>query len=108
VTLVSSAEEGLSAVRDSSFDTLLCDIMMPGMTGIEFYEQLDLAERRRVVFITGGVLTEPARRFLEEHRVPCLEKPVAIEDLETALSRAWSASLARDLGAAAGARAGTA
>jgi PAS domain S-box-containing protein len=104
VTLVGSADEGLAAVRNTRFDTLLCDIMMPGMTGIEFYERLDIAERRKVVFITGGVLTEQARRFLEEQNVPCLEKPVSIEDLEAALSRTIEddhAPLRHDLGPAA-------
>jgi PAS domain S-box-containing protein len=103
VTLVGSAEEGLLAVRGTRFDTMLCDIMMPGMTGIEFYERLDIAERKKVVFITGGVLSELARRFLEEQNVPCLEKPVGIVDLEAALSRAPSNGerLTRDLGPAA-------
>jgi PAS domain S-box-containing protein len=103
VTLVNSAEEGLAAVQGARFDTMLCDIMMPGMTGIEFYERLDAAERRKVVFITGGVLTELARRFLEEQNVPCLEKPVGVEDLQAALSRTQrdNARLRLDLGPAA-------
>jgi PAS domain S-box-containing protein len=87
VTIVSSAEAGLAAVASARFDTMLCDIMMPGMTGIEFYERLDPADRERVVLITGGVLTEEAHRFLDEQRLPCLEKPVAVEELEAVLKR---------------------
>jgi PAS domain S-box-containing protein len=87
VTLVSCAEAGLAAVRSARFDTVLCDIMMPGMTGIDFYERLDAGERKKVVFITGGVLTEAARRFLDEAQAPCLEKPVSVEELERALKR---------------------
>jgi CheY-like chemotaxis protein len=102
VTVVGTAEDGLAATRRSHFDTMLCDIMMPGTTGIEFYERLEPAQRRNVVFITGGVLTEAARHFLDEQRVPCLEKPVSIEDLDAALRRvADEKPLARDVGPAA-------
>jgi CheY-like chemotaxis protein len=102
VTLVGSAEAGLTAMRTAHFDTLLCDIMMPGTTGIAFYERLAPLERKKVVFITGGVLTDEARRFLDEQKAPCLEKPVGVEELEAVLKRlrAERAEL-RDVGPAA-------
>jgi CheY-like chemotaxis protein len=87
VTLVNSAVAGIAAVLVARFDTILCDIMMPEMTGIDFYEHLEPEERKKVVFITGGVLTEAARRFLDETKAPCLEKPVSAEELEAALKR---------------------
>jgi PAS domain S-box-containing protein len=101
VTLAASAEEGLRAVRNTQFDAMLCDVMMPGMTGIAFYEQLDRAEQQKVVFITGGVLTESARRFLDERKVPCLEKPVGVEELSAVLKRFGTEPVARDVGPAA-------
>lgn len=85
VTVVSTAEAGLEAVKAHAFAVILCDVMMPMMTGIDFYEALARvapSQLERVVFITGGVLTERARRFLDAHAVPCLEKPVSIEQLE--------------------------
>jgi PAS domain S-box-containing protein len=60
------------------FDLILCDMMMPLMTGMEFYTRLaaiapDQADR--VVFMTGGAFTPRAREFLA--RLPNLriEKP---------------------------------
>jgi len=64
--------------RGDRFDAILCDLMMPGMTGMDLHAALlrlapDQAER--MVFITGGAFTTTASEFLE--RVPNLrlEKP---------------------------------
>jgi CheY-like chemotaxis protein/two-component sensor histidine kinase len=80
VTAVTRAREGLKKIRaGGQFSVVLCDLMMPEMTGMEFYEELrrernDLASR--VVFMSGGALTAHAREFLD--RVPNLrlDKPI--------------------------------
>jgi two-component system cell cycle sensor histidine kinase/response regulator CckA len=87
---VSSGQEALERLRaDARFDVVLCDLMMPDMTGMELYEQLEalgLGVRERMVFLTGGAFTPRARAFLE--RVPnrALEKPVSPERLEAILA----------------------
>ena len=58
------------------FDLILCDLMMPEVSGIDFYDELsriapELAQR--VVFITGGVFTDRARAFLARAGARCLE-----------------------------------
>jgi PAS domain S-box-containing protein len=60
------------------FDVILCDLMMPVVTGMDFYEELrrlapDQAER--VIFLTGGAFTPRARTFLDEVPNPRLDKP---------------------------------
>lgn len=60
------------------FDVVLCDLMMPELTGMDLYEAvcaLDEQQAARFVFLTGGAFTARARDFLE--RVPRrrLEKP---------------------------------
>jgi PAS domain S-box-containing protein len=60
------------------FDLVICDMMMPQMTGMELYERLrqiapDLAAR--MVFMTGGAFTPSTREFLEKVPNPRLEKP---------------------------------
>ncbi len=60
------------------FDVVLCDLNMPDMTGIELYAALTSADPRqadRVVFLTGGVLSEGTRSFLDAIPNLKLEKP---------------------------------
>jgi signal transduction histidine kinase/ActR/RegA family two-component response regulator len=87
---VGSGREALARLQDDpSFDAVLCDLVMPGMTGIELYEQLEalgLAVRERMLFFTGDASAPRARAFLS--RVPnrAVEKPLAPERLEAAIA----------------------
>ena len=83
-----SGEAALKELASANFDVIVCDIMMPGMTGLELFERLaDLPRdyQRRVIFITGGVLTESTRTNLVNTGVPWLEKPISAGQLEAAI-----------------------
>jgi CheY-like chemotaxis protein len=63
------------------FDAILCDMMMPDMTGMELHQvlrtrQSDQAEA--LIFMTGGLFTDEARAFLEAVPNARLEKPFDI------------------------------
>jgi PAS domain S-box-containing protein len=68
-----------------TFDRILCDLMMPDMSGMELFQQLPPDLQKQVVFLSGGAFTERARDFLA--RVPNrrLEKPFDTEALAAAL-----------------------
>jgi CheY-like chemotaxis protein/two-component sensor histidine kinase len=68
------------------FDVILCDLMMPDMTGMELHQVL----RSRVpeqadamIFMTGGTFTPESRAFLEAVPNPRVEKPFEIAALRT-------------------------
>jgi CheY-like chemotaxis protein len=70
--------------RGERFDVLLCDLMMPSMTGMAFFQalcDLDPGEAERVVFITGGSLTSEVAEFTARHAGRCLQKPLDTDDL---------------------------
>ncbi len=66
------------------FDVILCDLMMPVMSGIDLFAALERVAPRmaeRVVFFTGGAFTEEARSFLERVANAALEKPFEPQEL---------------------------
>jgi PAS domain S-box-containing protein len=79
LTLVGSGREALELLEAGKrYDAVLCDMMMPDVSGLDVWErlgELDERQQRRFIFMTGGTFTERARRFLEAQRPPMLEKP---------------------------------
>jgi signal transduction histidine kinase len=60
------------------FDVILCDLMMPDMTGMELYAELARVapeQADKVVFLTGAAFTAQARSFLDQVTNPRFEKP---------------------------------
>jgi CheY-like chemotaxis protein len=80
VTVLLSAADALRRIdRGERWDAILCDFMMADLDGIGFYEALSARERGsllRLAFITGGAFGDRATRFLAEHDVPVLQKPL--------------------------------
>ncbi len=77
-------EEALRRVSGTSYDLIVCDLKMPKIDGMKFYERLaaeypDLA--RRVVFVTGDVAGTEAEHFLQESGCRWLAKPFRLGDL---------------------------
>ncbi len=90
-----SADEALSKLASgTSFDAIVCDVVMPERSGLEF-----LAEVRarfpevasRVVLITGGAIAPDVGRALKEVQNEIVEKPFALDRIEAAIARASSA-----------------
>jgi signal transduction histidine kinase len=79
VTAVMAAKEALRLVRAGDrYDLILCDLMMPEMTGMDLHrELLQVApdQAQRLVFMTGGAFTDNARQFLAQVSNPSIEKP---------------------------------
>jgi CheY-like chemotaxis protein len=85
VTVTTSAPDALASIAGGArFDVILCDLMMPVMTGSQFYAELcrvapDQADS--VFFLTGGAFTPQTRAFLESTGNRRIEKPFTIAAL---------------------------
>ncbi|WP_224249227.1 two-component regulator propeller domain-containing protein [Hyalangium gracile] len=93
VEVVVSSRRALELLTspEGAFDVILCDLMMPEMTGMELHAHLEAAvpERaQRMVFITGGAYTPAAKAFLERVRNPRVEKPFDPEKLRAQVGEA--------------------
>ena len=71
----------LSSMERRRFDLVLCDLMMPDMTGEDVYTRAPEAQRDRFVFMTGGAYTAEAREFLEGSESPVLPKPFSTREV---------------------------
>lgn len=89
------AEGGREALRilieDPRFDLVLCDLMMPDLSGAALHEELRkshpaLAER--MVFMTGGAFTPRMHEFVARVGSRILEKPIDLSRIDDLLRRA--------------------
>jgi PAS domain S-box-containing protein len=83
-TLAEGGQPGIDLLLREEFDVVLCDLMMPEVSGMDVYEKVrtvrpELASR--IVFITGGAHTAEGRAFLERVPNPKLDKPIARAEL---------------------------
>jgi PAS domain S-box-containing protein len=86
VVVETSAPRALARLEaGETFDVVLCDLMMPEMTGMELFDRVVLtvpAYAPRFVFMTGGAFTSRATEFLERIPNTRLEKPFDMKTLK--------------------------
>lgn len=93
VRVASSASEALPSLLEGPLpDLVLCDLMMPGFSGMELFAQLQrvrLEALERFVFMSGGGFGREADAFLVAHpELPLIEKPFSAGQLEALAARA--------------------
>jgi len=86
VVMAVSGEAAMAILTDDqSFDVILCDLMMPQVTGMELHRWLSTRHpglAKRVVFVSGGVFTLEARNYIASAGNLRLEKPFNRSQLE--------------------------
>jgi CheY-like chemotaxis protein len=91
VHTLNDARDALSLLQsDSDFDVIFCDLMMPRMSGIEFYGELRRLHPellKRTVFVTGGAINGQARQFLNTVSTRCVEKPFSAKGLHATVAQ---------------------
>jgi CheY-like chemotaxis protein len=99
ITLASGGREALNLISQNDYDIVLCDVMMPEMTGMELHlavKHLWPQVAERFVFITGGPFTPEAKEMFDGVSNPFVQKPFTPADLfgvlEDASYRRYSTS----------------
>jgi len=78
-----------------AFDVILCDLKMPGTSGMQVYATLERtapALLDRLIITTGDVASADVAAFLALVQVPVLEKPFGLQQLTQLLERRAAAA----------------
>ncbi|MES1158106.1 MAG: ATP-binding protein [Haliangium ochraceum] len=98
VVALTSARAALTRiVAGEHFDVILCDVMMPDLSGIELHEAVAARMPEllpRLIFVTGGAYTPDAIAFLDRVTNLRLEKPIFPMALYKAVSQILDTELA--------------
>jgi DNA-binding NtrC family response regulator len=81
----SNAADALDRLEMRTFDAVLLDVRMPGISGLELFSIIrerwpELAERTG--FVTGNVPADEMRVLMRQFKRPFLLKPFGYDDLE--------------------------
>ncbi len=89
VSVAGGAPAALELLAANTFDVILCDVYMPGVSGLDLHDKvaaMDPALSKRFVFMSGGI-DQPARARLEATSCDVIDKPFAMSDLRAMLTR---------------------
>ncbi|ADJ26433.1 PAS/PAC sensor hybrid histidine kinase [Dehalogenimonas lykanthroporepellens BL-DC-9] len=78
-------QEALDKLVDNTYDIVILDIRMPGMSGIELLDEIKVRWPKmvsRVLFITGDTSDLSTRTYLNTHNIPYISKPFERHELE--------------------------
>ena len=72
----------LLAQHPTRYDIVLCDLAMPDVDGVAFYEKMAaLGVASRFILMTGGAFTPRAADFIAATPCPMIAKPFQLEEL---------------------------
>jgi CheY-like chemotaxis protein len=89
VLVAGSAGAAHELLATNTFDVILCDVYMPGVSGLDLHDQVmakDPGIADRFVFMSGGI-DDSARTRLEATSRDVIDKPFAMSDLRALLAR---------------------
>lgn len=89
VVLAQDGEQALEILATAEpFDVILCDLMMPGVSGMDLYDhvrQRSPGKEEKMVFLTGGAVTDEAETFVKQASNPVIEKPFDFQRLRSVI-----------------------
>lgn len=95
ITEVATGENAVAAATDHEFDVILCDVMMPGLNGVDVYRRIAETRpgmERRIVFITGGTFMTTLADAVHATGATVLSKPFQIKHVLATIAAISSAA----------------
>lgn len=90
VETAGNGHDALEMINNKRYNLILLDIKLPGMSGIELHtriREIDELLVKRVIIITGDVMTPDTRNFLERTKVSYISKPFDAEQVKKDVNR---------------------
>ena len=98
VRVAADGQEALEALERETFELVLCDYVMSGVSGRAVYENVvGMADAPTFVFMTGDGTCPETRAFLEDAGVLCLYKPFDAQQLFQLLARVPQLTQRKDI-----------
>ena len=94
VSIANSAREALRILQELTIDLIVCDIMMPEMSGLLFLQKI--APRFPVIMITAYATVETARKAFKLGASDYLVKPFEFEELLVVINQKLKTGLVRE------------
>lgn len=89
VTFAQSAAGAMGRLQaGAEYDAIVCDIYMPGISGMQFYEEVARLSQKvasRIIFVSGSPSAPEVEEFLRRTGNSCLPKPIEREALRRAV-----------------------
>jgi len=88
-TTVSDSLQAEAVLREKPFDVVICDIVLPGKSGLELLPQINrLCPNTKTILITANRRTDWAQEALRQGAFDYLEKPFEMELLRSTVKKA--------------------
>ncbi|TME34809.1 MAG: GAF domain-containing protein, partial [Chloroflexi bacterium] len=97
-TIANDGQQAIDALADGDFDTVLMDVQMPELDGLEATRRIRKRwpdRRLRIVAMTANAMAGDRETYLAAGMDDYISKPIRPADLTAALDRAWTATSAR-------------
>ena len=89
VDISTTGKQALNLITNNDYDAIVCDIMMPQMSGVALFQKLKEIKPEacdRIMFISAGTFTDKTKASTTETERPVLGKPVRKDDLRAAVA----------------------
>lgn len=93
-TCVATSEEACERLATTPFVAAVLDLNLSGESGLDMFEHIrERHPQISVIIATGYGTFETAKRAIRMDAVDFLSKPIGLEDLGSAMDRAWARHL---------------